>query len=991
FYSNNVPDPNEKYKTDSNTGIYNLNRVESGEKLFELGTEEDYNDVSNKNIESHFSQTKSDTQWKNHRNGKSLRVPSEEDFYKDITFNPKYARKSYSQEIVVANNVKDYDEIDIVRSHAINSNNKYSMYNDQVITESDYDIKKERYPIDSVYEDLDFKNQTYTYRFPIKEGEGLVVNMDDMSQESSHEDETVKDSKMEYSEDKFFSKTNLKKESYINKERVISGNFKYHHENNDQKYDKLEESSSIYPYQYATYNVDENDSLKQYISNDPLENKVDSDSRENNSDISSEIYNSDIHIASKYSRQPKAAKIFNYANRMKNLDGAIEYKYPYSKSSRNNIDGPLAMFYDNKFDHLSTDAYRYPHKNDDDGYKPIKLTSGKKYVYGSTKGSGEQRIVSPLRKRLQLYKGHGHSRVPNMLRLDSNDENESFSPNNGNYNPEKLYTYFNDIKKKGPMNIQFADKKACGKDGIACKFEDKKEENNVHIKPICDINDHKTITTTSTTLLHRDDTNTVTTVTKSSCNEGTDITTVTKETNSTESNFYDHDSKKFHYNKRIYNRHLDRPPEKQFFNVHTISAKGKRRGRLLSLSTEEPDLNVGNGYRENIVKYPDESSNDYNSENLYLKSSEKDSLEISERKLLESSEKEITDSSKTAAKYKRTGRLLLFPNEEPNLKVDNGYTEKKDKHSDESSDDHNSKNNHFVSSEMEFLDSSEIELSGESSDENKSKRTSMDITNHNDLQEINSDENDEEKEDEEEIEIIEKNKTRNGDMNFCDDYSEVYVNHSAIILENDKCDIISAGLNQGMVEYILRIHNGLRTRVANGSELGGSPGPQPSAANMKELTWNTELAHVAQAWASQCSESHDCQECRGLCSRDYLVGQNIYTEWNISIPDWERAINAWYDEVDGIATIETLEEEDGDSIGSALNYVQIVWAETAEIGCGVVHYELSEEKEDSLPTVTYVCNYGPAAVRTKSPLYIEGNPASKCETEESKSHPGLCS
>ena len=34
---------------------------------------------------------------------------------------------------------------------------------------------------------------------------------------------------------------------------------------------------------------------------------------------------------------------------------------------------------------------------------------------------------------------------------------------------------------------------------------------------------------------------------------------------------------------------------------------------------------------------------------------------------------------------------------------------------------------------------------------------------------------------------------------------------------------------------ILQVHNSLRRKVANGLETRGNPGPQPAAANMREL------------------------------------------------------------------------------------------------------------------------------------------------------------
>ena len=50
-------------------------------------------------------------------------------------------------------------------------------------------------------------------------------------------------------------------------------------------------------------------------------------------------------------------------------------------------------------------------------------------------------------------------------------------------------------------------------------------------------------------------------------------------------------------------------------------------------------------------------------------------------------------------------------------------------------------------------------------------------------------------------------------------------------------------------DKIVAHHNKLRAKIANGEEKRGLSGPQPSAANMRMLTWNDDLALVAQRFA----------------------------------------------------------------------------------------------------------------------------------------------
>ena len=68
---------------------------------------------------------------------------------------------------------------------------------------------------------------------------------------------------------------------------------------------------------------------------------------------------------------------------------------------------------------------------------------------------------------------------------------------------------------------------------------------------------------------------------------------------------------------------------------------------------------------------------------------------------------------------------------------------------------------------------------------------------------------------------------------------------------------VGTGLTDGQKASIVSAHNSLRSKVATGAEGRGSPGPQPPAADMMEMTWDDELASVAQRWADQCQFGHD--------------------------------------------------------------------------------------------------------------------------------------
>lgn len=109
-------------------------------------------------------------------------------------------------------------------------------------------------------------------------------------------------------------------------------------------------------------------------------------------------------------------------------------------------------------------------------------------------------------------------------------------------------------------------------------------------------------------------------------------------------------------------------------------------------------------------------------------------------------------------------------------------------------------------------------------------------------------------------------------------------------------------------EVIVDAHNTLRNFVANGLELRGNPGPQPTAANMKLIEWNDELANVAERWSAQCIYNND--ECRDLgkifiieknhhkrfALEQFPVGQNI-AKGNLATDNELEFIKKWYDQV----------------------------------------------------------------------------------------------
>ncbi|TRY61987.1 hypothetical protein TCAL_10710 [Tigriopus californicus] len=199
------------------------------------------------------------------------------------------------------------------------------------------------------------------------------------------------------------------------------------------------------------------------------------------------------------------------------------------------------------------------------------------------------------------------------------------------------------------------------------------------------------------------------------------------------------------------------------------------------------------------------------------------------------------------------------------------------------------------------------------------------------------------------------------------DYCQISPQHTVCRFQglSERCGVPHAqGLNSNEMKTVVELHNKLRSGLANGQEGRGSPGPQPSAANMLEMVWDDELAAIAQRWADQCNFSHDD-------NRDVMrfrVGQNLYETTRSHDQRLEMTINegvmGWYDEVKDVNN----------------NIVD-------RIGCGHVSYMSGNWIKKLL-----VCNYGPTGNFIGSPMYEVGSPCSKCPSGTSCSlqYPGLC-
>ncbi|XP_043222964.1 venom allergen 3-like [Amphibalanus amphitrite] len=201
--------------------------------------------------------------------------------------------------------------------------------------------------------------------------------------------------------------------------------------------------------------------------------------------------------------------------------------------------------------------------------------------------------------------------------------------------------------------------------------------------------------------------------------------------------------------------------------------------------------------------------------------------------------------------------------------------------------------------------------------------------------------------------------------------------------------IYSTPITDSQKEELLDVHNRLREHVASGKETRCQGGPLPTAADMGVMTWNDEIARIAQRLALTCVRGHD--KCRDL--KMMYLGQNLaqitYQKEQKSPPNMTALVYGWYDEAplfsnDNIHHIDIPED--------AGHFTQMFWAETYKLGCGYTSF-FSEYANGWI--VYLVCNYGPTGNWQFGDMYLIGPPCSKCPNGTTcggdSRYPSLCS
>ncbi|XP_028130822.1 venom allergen 3 [Diabrotica virgifera virgifera] len=184
---------------------------------------------------------------------------------------------------------------------------------------------------------------------------------------------------------------------------------------------------------------------------------------------------------------------------------------------------------------------------------------------------------------------------------------------------------------------------------------------------------------------------------------------------------------------------------------------------------------------------------------------------------------------------------------------------------------------------------------------------------------------------------------------------------------------------------ILDVHNDLRNKIASGKETTGA---QPSASNMKALSYSKELETIAQCHTNKCVFEHD--KCRRSAAHGW-VGQNLGLRSSTATDNDNEAvikgaIQSWFDEVKDFNNTWV------DSFGYypttkvVGHYTQAAWADTTKVGCGLTFYDSGNWNNWFV-----ACNYAPGGNINTQSVYKVGKPASECGASGVNSnYPDLC-
>ncbi|CAG9569482.1 unnamed protein product [Danaus chrysippus] len=173
----------------------------------------------------------------------------------------------------------------------------------------------------------------------------------------------------------------------------------------------------------------------------------------------------------------------------------------------------------------------------------------------------------------------------------------------------------------------------------------------------------------------------------------------------------------------------------------------------------------------------------------------------------------------------------------------------------------------------------------------------------------------------------------------------------------------------------------IRSKIANGLGKGEDGVDLPKAYGMNRLSWDSELATLAQVWAHQCILSLDlCRSTRRFPTAGQVVGMSRYTvdTWTPISPDAARAFNsttltpdkvryavtyilkAWYETKDDVLP-DVINYFDIKSYARHNQFVQLVSGPSTHVGCGISAYREYAYNNNNAAlnynSIQLVCNF----------------------------------
>ena len=201
--------------------------------------------------------------------------------------------------------------------------------------------------------------------------------------------------------------------------------------------------------------------------------------------------------------------------------------------------------------------------------------------------------------------------------------------------------------------------------------------------------------------------------------------------------------------------------------------------------------------------------------------------------------------------------------------------------------------------------------------------------------------------------------------NFLLIFSVISNVHCAIV-KREACSE-STQLTPAQKQAALDAHNHHR------SQAGGTG--DAAAANMLKLVWSDRLASWAQNWANQCEIGghSQCDASRTTGANQLLLSDTDKPTFNTT--DITAVVQQWANEK------ENYNFSFNNCSGTCSHYTQLVWAWTAEVGCGLKRRPYVEQSGIRLHGLkwNFVCYYNPAGNTPGMKPYRQGTTCSKCD------------